>query len=210
MGQRRHSLPLAILALGLATLLGGTARADGGKGSIRGKLRLSVKGVKLRDLGPTVVYLDAARGVLKFEVPKSIPEIVQRGVKFSPNFLMVCAGQRVLFPNDDTVSHNVFSFSEKNEFDLGLYGKGKSKERRFDHPGVVEIFCSIHSSMSPTIFVSPSPWFARVRSDGSFDIPDVPLGKYRLKTWNAKLPESSKRVRLKNETPVELELSVGP
>ncbi|MDF1666502.1 MAG: hypothetical protein P1V97_32435 [Planctomycetota bacterium] len=179
-------------------------------GSVRGKIRLTVKGVKLKDLGPLVVYLDAIKGKLKYEIPKKTPKISQKDAKFQPKFLVIAAGQTVDFQNDDKVDHNVFSFSKKNAFDLGIYPKGQSKDRVFKDPGVVKIYCSVHSSMKAVIFVAPSPFHTVADSSGSFEIRNVPPGRYRLRTWNSKLPAGSKKVKVKAGTVTDKEVSIGP
>ena len=70
---------------------------------------------------------------------------------FVPHVMVVQAGTRVDFPNHDTVFHNVFSYREGKRFDLGLYPVGKIRVQRFDQPGLMRIFCNIHSNMSAFI-----------------------------------------------------------
>ena len=54
----------------------------------------------------------------------------QKGLSFNPGFSLVGVGDRVAFPNDDTVSHNVFSMSRSKKFNLGLYNPGANKKVR--------------------------------------------------------------------------------
>jgi hypothetical protein len=90
--------------------------------------------------------------------------------------------------NDDTIYHNVFSYSQPNAFDLGLYPAGEVREIVFDHAGVVRTYCSIHENMNGTIFVAPTPHFARVDASGRFRIQNVPAGRWTLRTWAERLP----------------------
>lgn len=177
--------------------------------SVRGKVTLSVKGVSLDKLGPTVVYLDARQGKLDFKPPADPARISQRKAQFSPSFLVVCAGQTLEMPNDDTITHNVFSYSPPNAFDLGLYAKGESRSVALRHPGVVRIYCSIHKTMKGTIFVAPSPYFARTDAAGAFEIRGVPPGRYALKTWNEMLPQVSREVEVRGEGDGPLEIRIG-
>lgn len=189
---------LTILAVtGLAAAIGDASSTDGtgasgtgtgGTGTIQGRLLLDLPGVRLAQLGPTVAYLDAARGELAFEVPRRIPRISQAGAKFHPSFLTVVAGQTVEMINDDGISHNVFSLSPGSAFDLGVYPRGTSKSVTLRQPGMVRVYCSIHASMNATIFVAPSPYHTAVNGDGSFEIRRVPPGEYRLEIWSRKLP----------------------
>jgi len=170
--------------------------APASAGEVRGRIGLGVQGVSLEDTGPIVVYLESAGPPLHFALPKRPLEIHQRDASFAPAFLVIAAGETVVMPNDDVIFHNVFSYSTPNDFDLGLYPRGDSRAKTFQYPGVVRIYCSIHESMSATIFVAPSIWHAIAGPHGEFAIPDVPAGKYRLRTWNRRLPPASQLVEV--------------
>ena len=187
------------LSSGLLTLLLTTSSEAGAQAvgaEVRGHVTLSLPGMKLSQLGPFVVYLDAVEGKLDYPVPRGVPKIQQRNAKFSPAFRVITAGQTVEMLNDDAIYHNVFSYSRPNDFDLGIYPAGQSRSVTFAYPGVVKTYCSFHESMNGTIFVAPTPYFDVVRSSGAFSIRSVPPGRYRLKTWNGRLPETSRVITL--------------
>src|SRR5206468_1029942 len=94
------------------------------------------------------------------------------------------AGTAVDFPNRDRTYHNVFSFSKAKRFDLGRYAGGLSKAIRFDEPGVVRVFCEIHSHMSAFILVFAHRYFATTDAEGRYRIDDVPPGTYTVVAWN--------------------------
>ncbi|HXK25459.1 MAG TPA: carboxypeptidase regulatory-like domain-containing protein [Myxococcota bacterium] len=183
------------MRLGLAALLCCVALpAAAQDASVAGRVTLPVEGVRLADLGQTVVYL-AADGA-PAPAPAKRATIRQRNAYFAPDFLAIAVGQSVDMPNDDAIFHNVFSFSKPNDFDLGLYPAGESRHVTFEHAGVVKIYCSIHETMSGTIFVSPSPWFAVARASGDYEIPGIPPGRHTLRVWNEKLPEATRAIVL--------------
>jgi plastocyanin len=122
-------------------------------------------------------------------------EIRQRGKEFVPRVLVVAPGTEVTFPNDDKVEHNVFSHSSISDFDLGRFGKGPGKSRKFDKPGVSEIFCNVHKEMVAYLVIAPSSLFAITGQDGSFEIKNVPAGKHKLQIW-----ERFARPRVLDET----------
>jgi plastocyanin len=129
-----------------------------------------------------VVYLDPP--------PDRLPRLVetrarmdQRGQRFIPHLLAVAAGTFVDFPNDDHIFHNVFSLSKTKRFDLGRYAAGRSKAIRFDQPGIVRVFCEIHSHMNAFILVFDHRYFAVTDEDGRFHLDRVPPGTYRLTAW---------------------------
>ena len=90
----------------------------------------------------------------------------QRNETFVPHVLAIVAGTTVDFPNNDQTYHNVFSLSKTKSFDLGRYAVGRSKSVRFDRPGIVRVFCDIHSHMSAFILVFAHRYFSVVDDDG--------------------------------------------
>jgi len=107
----------------------------------------------------------------------------QRNESFVPHLLAITVGTTVDFPNNDRTYHNVFSLSKGQRFDLGRYGAGHSKAVRFDHPGVVRVFCDIHSHMNAFILVFNHRFFNITDPDGSYQIDGVPPGTYTLVAW---------------------------
>lgn len=115
--------------------------------------------------------------------PPSLRErvaISQRSARFVPDFVVVAVGQTVDMPNDDRMSHNVFSVSPTKKFDLGHYPQGESRSVKFDRVGVVDLFCNIHENMHATVVVAPSGFFASVAPSEQFTIARVPPGTYTL------------------------------
>jgi hypothetical protein len=95
-----------------------------------------------------------------------------------------CLRDRLAFPNLDPIYHNVFSYSKAKRFDLGRYAGDESRSVTFDKPGVVRVFCEIHSFMSATIVVLPAPWFCAIDEAGWFEMRDVPAGSYEILVWS--------------------------
>jgi len=108
----------------------------------------------------------------------------QRDETFVPHVIAITTGTTVDFPNSDRIYHNVFSLSKTTAFDLGRYAAGRSKSVRFDRPGIVRVFCEIHSHMSAFILVFSHPFFATTDSEGRYRIDNVPPGTYNVIAWN--------------------------
>lgn len=77
--------------------------------------------------------------------------VTQKGQQFSPRALKIKAGDEVVFVNDDTGTHNVFSESAANTFDLKAQRPGTRTKVAFPSGGRVDIRCAIHPSMRMTI-----------------------------------------------------------
>ena len=135
------------------------------------------------DLRRGVVYLDTApRGAFDEREPgRAILD--QRNETFVPHVLAVMVGTVVDFPNSDRTYHNVFSLSRARRFDLGRYAAGRSKSVRMDRPGVVRVFCDIHSHMNAFVLVFNHPFFDVTEPDGRFEVAGVPPGTYTLVGW---------------------------
>ena len=162
-------LKLAALPIGLLVL--GMSRAD-----LTGTVTTS-SGKPARF---AVVFLEGSGLVVK---PAPNVSIEQRGKQFIPHVLAVPIGTTVDFPNRDTVFHNVFAEFEAKKFDLGMYPRGSSRHQKFGRPGLVSLFCSVHSQMSAYIFVVDTPLYAVADVQGRFSI-KCPAGDYRLKVWH--------------------------
>ena len=152
----------------------------------------------------SVVYLETApRGA--FELRESGRAVMdQRDETFVPHVLAVTAGSTVDFLNSDRTYHNVFSFSKGNRFDLGRYGRGRSKSVRFDRPGIVRVFCDIHSHMSAYVLVFGHRFFSSTDADGRYAIDGVPPGTYTLVAWNDGQPRETRSVTVPEAGGVEV------
>lgn len=141
-----------------------------------------------------VVYLTGASVQSSLAHGARTPMLRQINQTFEPHVLGVPVGTTVEFPNMDLVYHNVFSYSKTKRFDLGYYGKGKSKRVTFDKPGIVQVFCDIHSTMSAYVFVANTPFVTQPDDDGIYTFTDLPNGTYTLKVWHPDLGERSMNV----------------
>ena len=106
--------------------------------------------------------------------------------RFEPRVLAVPVGMPVTFPNMDKIFHNVFSLSDKNRFDLGLYRKGSSKSATFENPGVVRVYCNIHPQMAAFIVVVDGAHYSAADADGVALLGGVPAGRHPLRAWDEK------------------------
>jgi plastocyanin len=158
--------------------------------------------------GGTVVLLRRASGATPRPKPAKGKQIIQRGKTFIPHVLVVPVGTTVEFLNEDEISHNVFSLSRPNDFDLGLYKGGLAKTREFDSPGPVQLLCNIHSSMNGFVYVADTPWFGLADATGAFTIKGVPPGEYQLEAWH-ETASTPTRMAVRVEGDTRISLAVG-
>jgi plastocyanin len=197
-----------------------------GSGSVRGRVdvrrpaALPERRPNVADLGApatvirditdrltSVVYFDPAPAVRPPAQPAHAT-LDQRDERFVPHVLAVTTGTVVDFPNSDRIYHNVFSLSKPKSFDLGRYAAGRSKAIKFDRPGIVRVFCDIHSHMNAFILVFDHPYFTLTDRDGRFRIDDVPPGTYSLVAWNEGVASDPQTVVIPEAGEADVEFTV--
>lgn len=134
-----------------------------------------------------VVYLESASGQALPKMGRTA-KIEQKGRAFIPTITVVQSGSSISFPNNDTVRHQVYSFSPAKVFELKLYSGTGGEPVLFDKPGTVVIGCNIHDKMSAYIQVVDTPYFAKTDTSGKAVIDNLPSGKYNLKVWYRTIP----------------------
>jgi plastocyanin len=146
----------------------------------------------------TLVWLEPGQGT---KAPKkappahSTPAVVStQGKALQPHVTAIPAGSSVQFPNEDPISHNLFSVSASNQFDLGLYRRGAGKVQHFSKPGIVNVYCNVHPNMSAVIHVMETPYYTFADAKGAFTLADVAPGKYALLAWTEQAGVTRKEI----------------
>jgi len=119
---------------------------------------------------------------------------------FTPDLLVIPVGSTVEFPNSDSVSHQIYSFSPAKRFQLPLYRGKPYPPVHFDQPGLVTLGCNIHDEMLAYLLVTDAPWYGRTNPSGAWSA-ELPRGRYRVALWHPRLRDS--------ESDLERELTVG-
>ena len=222
MRGRKHGGRLVLVLVGVVAggMIGPAAQEPG---VVRGRVEI---GIPVASRRPTTAY--PTRSI---PAPKLAPETERRNVivyvrdarpqnvtpiravirqhneTFTPRVVAVTLGSEVDFPNDDPIYHNVFSLSRAKNFNLGRYPRGETRRVRFDKPGVVKVYCDIHSNMEGFIVVVPNTWFARAADDGTFELPPVPAGSYRVQLWHPDLGSRTLSVNVAEDETRSVEVS---
>jgi plastocyanin len=110
---------------------------------------------------------------------------------FAPDLLVIPVNSTVSFPNSDSVSHQIYSFSPAKRFQLPLYRGKPYPPVVFDQPGVATLGCNIHDEMLAYVVVTDAPLFGRTDRKGSWSV-EVPEGAYHVSIWHPRIRDEAK------------------
>jgi len=194
------------------------ARCHGGRGALRAVVSLpallGLLAAQLAHAATLVITVQAADGkALQGAVvtahpldgaahrPAPIRAVMdQVNRAFLPDLLVIPVGSTVVFPNSDSVSHQIYSFSPAKRFQLPLYRGTPYPPVHFDQTGVVTLGCNIHDEMVGYLVVTDAPYFGRTDARGAWTS-EVSPGRYRISIWHPRMRE--------NEAGLDRELAVA-
>jgi plastocyanin len=110
---------------------------------------------------------------------------------FAPDLLVIPVGSTVAFPNSDSVSHQIYSFSPAKRFQLPLYRGKPYPPVVFDQPGLVTLGCNIHDEMLAYVLVTDAPLYGPTDKKGSWSA-EAPGGAYRISIWHPRIRDEAK------------------
>ncbi len=122
--------------------------------------------------------------------------IDQRNQMFMPLVAVVRRGGRVVFANNDSTMHQVYSFSAIKPFEAEIEKGQRSRPVVFDKAGIAVIGCNIHDNMIAYVFVSDAPFAVTTDTKGEARIVDVAPGQYRAEIWHPRLGQATIAVEL--------------
>ena len=141
------------------------------------------------NLGNVFVYIKHGLKGKTFQPSAASVTMVQKGCGFEPRVLGIQTGQGYQVINSDPVTHNIHPRPKNNrEWNQSQAAGAEPLLRRFLQPEVmIRVKCNVHSWMKAWIGVVESPYFAVTATDGSFELKNVPPGKYTIEAWQEEL-----------------------
>lgn len=79
----------------------------------------------------------------------------QKGKAFSQAEVRIKMGDKLVFKNDDDVTHNVFSAAPGFAFNVVAMKPGTEHELSFTRAGAFDVRCAFHPQMKIKIIVAP-------------------------------------------------------
>lgn len=113
----------------------------------------------------------------------------QQGCQYVPHVMGIMVGQPFKVLNNDGVLHNVHALPNVNQqFNMAMPPTRKEATATFGKAeGMFVIKCDVHPWMRSYIGVMSNPFFAITKSDGKFEIPNLPPGTYEIEAWHERL-----------------------
>ncbi len=155
-----------------------------------------VKLVRIKDgaLLDAVVYLSKIKEGKAFEDGMKSLTIEQKGCAFSPALGFMANGGEMTAVNSDKTLHNIHTYEQigrarRTIFNVSQPNAGDKVTKKVKaRKGVgMKVECDAHDFMHSFVFIAPNPYFAKVGDDGSYEISNIPAGKYKIKVWHGTL-----------------------
>jgi plastocyanin len=141
-----------------------------------------------------VMIEDIARGKA---IPEAAVEIDNKKCAFHPHVQVAAKGQKVGIVNSDPMLHNTHVYLEKNTvFNVALPLTGFEVKKSVKASGLMEVRCDVHSFMLGYLYIADNPYVTVTDEKGSYSLPDIPAGSYKVRFWHEAFGEMEKGVQI--------------
>src|SRR5262249_38813859 len=111
--------------------------------------------------------------------------------QFEPRVIAARAGDSVSFKNASNIPHNANYLTVGADSEGRMFNVLVPASKSYSSPKPLSVTrgpdtyrCSIHPWMTGYVWAFDHPYSAVTAADGSFAIPDAPVGKWRLVVWH--------------------------
>ena len=135
-------------------------------------------------------------GTFSFPVPPSPVVLDQDGCHYKPHVLGIQTEQKFQVKNSDPTAHNVNVQPKGNTpWNQSQPPNAPVIEKTFTRAEtLIPVKCNQHPWMKAWIGVLKHPFYSVSKADGSFEIANVPPGKYTVVAWHEKFGEKTMEV----------------
>jgi hypothetical protein len=138
-----------------------------------------------------------------------IPNLLSRDCEFLPFVSVVQNDSTFIMKNEDPVLHNSQIYqAEKGNVILNVPVPPHSiKEHpiRFEQDRrIYQMICGMHEFMHTWGFAVDNPYYALTGLDGSFAIPDLPPGTYKVIAWHPRMKSIEREITVSKNEKVQL------
>jgi hypothetical protein len=142
-------------------------------------------------------------------VPTQPVTIDQHGCIYTPRVVGLRVGQTLQVRNSDDLLHNVHSLSARsNSFNVGQPMAGMVYQfRPKDEETMLRVSCDLHSWMTAYVGIVNHPYFDVTGNTGTFEIKNVPAGRYTIQAWHEQYGDLKQTVAVTSGTAAMVDFS---
>jgi len=142
-----------------------------------------------------VYFLDIP--LAKGDKPPKV-KLDQQACVFVPHILVTSVGSVVDVVNSDKALHNVRAqLGETKLMNYAMPIQGHVVPTKVKREGIFKVSCDVHPWMRAWALSLPTAFYTVTAEDGTYNIPDIPAGKHRIKIWHERLGEKEFDVEIK-------------
>ena len=124
----------------------------------------------------------------------------QKKCRYEPHVIAVPLDSELKIHTSDPINHNIHTYSFENDPINIMFLPGQDAySQEMEEAEIIKVECDLHNWMRAWIVVTPNAYSTVSDSDGSFEIPDVPPGKYELTAWHETLGSLTKSITVGND-----------
>jgi hypothetical protein len=180
-------------------------------GNYRDTSLVSVEAGTLRNV---IVYLVEVAAGKPFRAAARKVTINQVGCHFLPYLSVLMNGGELEAVNSDPVLHNIHVYEMMGQTrgtvaNVSQPRKGDimTMSVNLDGGNMLKVECDAHEFMHAFVFVANNPYYALAARDGSFEIANVPPGRYAIRAWHPYLGERSSTIEVEPNGVTTLDFS---
>ena len=130
--------------------------------------------------------------------PKQDLAIENKECHFEPHVGVAYLGAQFVVKNSDPIFHNTKLLLPTGQtvYNLAFPKQGQVIQKPVTKMGFINVQCNAHKWMCAYVYASEHPYVAVTGKDGSFEIKDLPPGRYTLKIWHEGLGEQKKTIEV--------------
>lgn len=124
----------------------------------------------------------------------------QKQCQYEPHVIAIPVNSELKIHTSDPINHNIHTYSFENDpINLMFLPGQDAYSQEMEEAEIIKVECDLHNWMRAWIVVTPNGYSTVSKRDGSFEIHDVPPGKYELNAWHETLGSLTKSIIVGND-----------